>query len=74
MPKEPYCLLTGCLGIQFFYLPPFFQHRQLGYICLPTPHCAAIGHQPLPCEAEDFRRGDNHSKHVPLLTFLQSVS
>ena len=33
----------------------------------------AIGHQVLPTqpsEAEDFRRGDNHSKHVPLLTCL----
>ena len=37
--------------------------------------CHAIGHQalptqPLPREAEDFPRGDNHSKHMPLLTYL----
>ena len=37
--------------------------------------CHAIGHQvlptqPLPGEAEDFPRGDNHPKHVPLLTYL----
>ena len=37
--------------------------------------CHTIGHQvlptqPLPGEAEDFPRGDNHPKHVPLLTYL----
>ena len=37
--------------------------------------CHAIGHQVLPTqllprEAEDFPRGGNHSKHVPLLTYL----
>ena len=34
--------------------------------------CHARGHQVLfiPREAEDFRRGDNHSKHVPLPTHL----
>ena len=37
--------------------------------------CHARGHQalptqPLPREAEDFPRGDNHSKHVPLLTYF----
>ena len=26
--------------------------------------------QPLPREAEDFPRGGNHSKHMPLLTYL----
>ena len=37
--------------------------------------CRARGHQalpiqPLPREAEDFSRGGNHSKHVPLHTYL----
>ena len=37
--------------------------------------CCAIGHkvlpnQPLPREAEDFPRSDNHSNHVPLPTYL----
>ena len=37
--------------------------------------CHAIGHQALPIqplhrEAEDFPRGDSHSKHMPLLTYL----
>ena len=37
--------------------------------------CHAIGHQvlptqPLPREAEDFPRGGNHFKHVPLPTYL----
>ena len=37
--------------------------------------CHAIGHQvlpiqPFPREAEDFPRGDNHSKHVSLFTYL----
>ena len=30
--------------------------------CNPSP--------PFPREAENFPRGDNHSKHVPLLTYL----
>ena len=39
-----------------------------------TP-CHTIGHQvlpthPLPRKAEGFPRGDNHPKHVPLLTYL----
>ena len=33
-----------------------------GHQVLPT--------QPLPGEAEDFLRGDNHPKHVPLLTYI----
>ena len=78
---------TGCLGNPYFihWLPkhPVFWYSQLGYLWLPSPHCAApvwlTGHyatplvtrcfppQPLPREAEDFPRGDMHFKHVPPL-------
>ena len=34
--------LTLCLSIQFFYLTPFSQHSQLGYLWLPCPHFAAL--------------------------------
>ena len=41
--SNPYFLLTGCLDIQFFDAPPpFSQHSQLGYLWLPTPHCAVL--------------------------------
>ena len=41
--SNPYFLLTGCLGIQcFFSVHPLFQHSQLGYPWLTTPHCAAL--------------------------------
>ena len=69
---------------ELFFLNAFL--TQLGYLWLPTPHYAApmwlTGHyatplvtryfptQPLPREAEDFPRGGNHSKHMPLLTYL----
>ena len=36
-----YFLLTGCLSIQFFDLPPFSQHSQLDFLWLPTLDCAA---------------------------------
>ena len=39
--NNPYFLLTGCLGIQIFD-SPLFQHSQLGYLWLPTLHCAAL--------------------------------
>ena len=38
---NPYFVLTGCLGIQFFD-SPISQHSQLSYLWLPTPHCAAL--------------------------------
>ena len=82
---NPYFLLTGCLGIQFFDSPPSpTQPTRLSLVTYPslcstcmtyrTP-CHSIGHQvvptqPLPREAEDFPRGGKHSKHVPLLTYL----
>ena len=37
-------------------------YRAIGHQVLPT--------QPLPREAEDFPRSGNHSKHMPLLTYL----
>ena len=41
--SNPYFLLTGSSSIQFFNSPPpLSQHSQLGYLWLPTPHCAAI--------------------------------
>ena len=41
--SNPYFLLTGCLGIQFLFLFTLLsQHSQLGYLWLPTPHCAAV--------------------------------
>ena len=40
--SNPYVLFTGCLGIQFFLFTPLSQHSQLGYLWLPTPHCAAL--------------------------------
>ena len=39
--SNPCFLLTGCLGIQFL-IHPLSQHSQLGYLWLPTPHCAAL--------------------------------
>ena len=73
--NNPYFLLTGCLGIQFFNLLPFpTQSARLPLVTYPslcstcvtyrTP-CHAIGHQvlptqPIPKEAEDFPRGDKY--------------
>ena len=81
--SNPYFLLTGCLGIQFFDLPPFpTQSVRLPLVTYPSlcstcvtyrTLCRAIVHQVLPTlngEAEDFPRGNNHPKHVPLLTYL----
>ena len=63
-----------------------FPNSQSAYLWLPTPHCAApvwlTGRYAMPLVtryfppnllsrgAEDFLRGDNHSKHMPLLTYL----
>ena len=83
--SNPYFLLTGCLGIQFFDSPPFpTQSVRLPLVTYPSlcstcvtyrMPCHAIGHhvlptQPLPREVEDFPRGDKYFKHVPLLTYL----
>ena len=39
--SNPYFLLTGSSGIQFL-IHPLSQHSQVGYLWLPTPHCAAL--------------------------------
>ena len=79
-------LFFECLGIQFFNSPLFFLTQSVRlplftypslcrtYVTYRTP-CHASGHQVLPTQtlprkAEDFPRGENHSKHVPLPTYL----
>ena len=52
---------TECLGIQFFNL--------LTCDLWDTTPCQRSPTL-IPREAEDFPRGDNHSKHVPLPTYL----
>ena len=83
--SNPYFLLTGCLGIQFFDSPPFpTQSVRLPLVTYPSlcstcvtyrTLCHAIGPQvlptqPLPREVEDFPRGDKYFKHVPPPTYL----
>ena len=83
--SNPYFLLTGSSGIQFFDSPPFpTQSVRLPLVTYPSlcstcvtyrTLCHAIGHQvlstqPLPRELEDFPRGDKYSKHVPPPTYL----
>ena len=82
---NPYFLLTGSSGIQFFDSPPFpTQSVTLLLVTYPSlcstrvtyrTLCYAIGHQvlptqPLPREVEDFPRGDKYFKHVPPPTYL----
>ena len=83
--SNPYFLLKGCLGIQFFNLP-FSQHSQLGYLWFPTSHCAALvwlmGHHVtllvtshFPCNPYLSKQRISlevakHPKHVHLLTYL----
>ena len=50
-----------CLGIQFFNLLTYYLLETMPHQGSPTL---------IPREAEDFTRGDNHSKHVPLLIYL----
>ena len=77
---------TGYLSIYFFYffifyflfifyLPLFFEC--LGVHLFSSPTCDLRDTMPrqrsltlLPKEAQDFPRGGNYSKHVPLLTYL----
>ena len=83
--SNPYFLLTGSSGIQFFDSPPFpTQSVRLPLVTYPSlcstcvtyrTLCHAIGHQVLPTqplsrEVEDFPRGDNYFKHVPPPTYL----
>ena len=82
--RNPYFLLTGCLGIQFFDSPSFqTQSVRLPLVTYPSlcstsvtyrMLCHATGHQVLPTqllprEAEDFPRGDKYLKHVPPPTY-----
>ena len=74
-----------CLGIQFFnsslfptqfVRPPLAIYSWLCNTCVTyRMPCHTNGHQtlptqPLPREAEDFPRGDNHFKHVLLPTYV----
>ena len=73
-----------CLSIQFFYSPPFFNTfswATFGYLPLTVQHQCylqdAVPFQwspdasPYPSrEAEDFPGANNHSKYMPLLTYL----
>ena len=83
--SNPYFLLTGSSGIQFFDSPPFpTQSFRLHLFTYPSlcSTCVTyrtlyydIGHQVLPTqpllrEMEDFPRGDKYFKHVPPLTYL----
>ena len=83
--SNPYFLLTGCLGIQFFD-SSHSQHSRLGYLWLHTPHCKApvllTRHYSTPLVIRHFPPnhylwkesislgGDKYFKHVPLLTYL----
>ena len=66
------CLHFLIVQVYISLIHPLSQHSQLGHLWLPAPHCAALvcfsPNQPR--EVEDFPRGGNHSKHVPLLTYL----
>ena len=72
LPKHPVFWFTLTQSVR----PPMVTYPSLCSICVTYgKSCHAIGHrmlptQPLPREAEDFLRGVNHSKHVPLLTCL----
>ena len=57
-------LFFECLGIQFFNSLTCDLQDAMPCQRLPTPILR---------EAEDFPRGDNHSKHVPLSTYLASL-
>ena len=70
----------------FWFPSCFSQHSQLDCLWLPIFDCAApvpltgchatslvtkcFSPNPLPREADDFPKGSNDSKHVPLLTYL----
>ena len=80
---NPY-FLTGCLSIQIFDSLPFPTVSQAtsGYLLLTVQHLRdhatplvtkCFSPNLLPREAEDFPKGGNHSKHVPLPTYLASL-
>ena len=72
LPKHPVFWFTLTQSVRL----PMVTYPSLCSPCVTYGTlCHAIGHQvlptqPLPREAEDFPRGDNHSKHVPLPTYL----
>ena len=85
MPRQSLVFIYWLPKNPGFWFTPFSQHSQLGYLWLPTSNCAApvlltgCYTSPVvtwclppntPREAEDFYRGSNHSKHVPLLRYL----
>ena len=59
-----YFFFFECLGIQFFSSLTCYLRDTMP--CQRSPTL-------LPREAEDFPRGGNHSKHMPLLTCLASL-
>ena len=65
---NPYSLLTGCLGIQFFNLPPSSKDSQLRYLWLSTPHCAALvwltGHHAIPLVIKCFSSNPYLGKQI----------
>ena len=77
-----YFLFSGCISIQFFcsplkqsVRPPIVTYPSLYSICVTyRTLCDAISHkvlptQPLPREAEDFRRAERHFNHVSPLIY-----
>ena len=73
----PYFLLTGCLDIQFFY-SSLSKHSQLGYLSLPTPHCAAPVWLPdaMPCHCSQHASHSTlpRETHLGLLAYWQPVN
>ena len=85
---NPYFLLTGCIGIQFFDSPPFSPTQSVRPPLVHYPSlcstcvtygtlCHANGHhvlptQPLSREVQDFLGGERHFKHVHSLTYYIS--
>ena len=73
--RHPVFWFTSLFLIQSVRLPSVtYPSLCSAYVAYRTP-CHASGHQalhtqPLPREAEDFPRGGNHSRHMPLLTCL----
>ena len=79
-----YFLLTGCLGIQFFNLPPFpTQSVRLPLVTYPslcstcvtyrTP-CHVISHQVLPTQPLIYPPFPTQSVSLPLVTYLPLCS
>ena len=72
LPKHPVSLFNLTQSVR----PPMVTYPSFCSTCVTYETlCHAIGHrvlptQPLSREAEDFPRGGNHSKHMPLLTYL----